>query len=209
MGSRKTYDGAEKVYEAAELWVERALRMDDSLFTPGVPIWSTRWLGELRERFPTGGKFFEQLESQLDGSHPEVYQLMGEVLYVHYLIFRIEIKQQRIQEVLGWSPKPVEILPELVPTLQLGFVGPGQGKTQILSQTACLVEYVEQWKEQDSAERGRLLQDPWAFKDFLVARSFRSNLLVNKQNERRAQREALLHISTPTLSKVPSTLFTK
>ena len=51
MGSRKTYDGAEKVYEAAELWVDRALRTDDSLFTPGEPIWSSRWLRELRERF--------------------------------------------------------------------------------------------------------------------------------------------------------------
>lgn len=39
------------VYKAAELWVERALKSDDSLFTPGVPIWSSEWLGELRERF--------------------------------------------------------------------------------------------------------------------------------------------------------------
>ena len=53
MGSRKTYDGAEKVYEAAELWVDRALRADDSLFTPGEEIWSSRWLRELRERFPS------------------------------------------------------------------------------------------------------------------------------------------------------------
>ena len=29
------------------MWVERALRTDDSLFTPGVPIWSSRWLREL------------------------------------------------------------------------------------------------------------------------------------------------------------------
>ena len=197
MGSRKTYEGAEKVYEAAETWVDRALRTDDSLFTPGVPIWSSHWLGELRERFPDGGKFFEQLESQLEGSQPEVYQLMGEVLYVHYLVFRIEIKQQRIQEVLSWSPQPVEILPELVPTLRFGFVGPGQGKTQIMSQTACLVEYMEQWKEQDTGERRRLLEDPWAFKEFLVARRFRSRRLVNKQNEKRAQREALLHLVHP------------
>ena len=197
MGSRKTYEGTDKVYEAAALWVDRALRTDDSLFTPGVPIWTSELLGELRERYPAGGKFFERLESHLEGSPPELYQLMGEVLYVHYLIFRIEIKQQRIQEVLGWSPKPVEILPALVPTLRLGFVGPGQGKSQILSQTACLVEYMEQWKEQDSSERRRLLEDPWAFKDFLVERRFRSRLLVNKQNEKRAQREALLHLVHP------------
>ena len=34
MGTRIT--GAEKVYAAAEQWVQRALRMDDSLFTPGA-----------------------------------------------------------------------------------------------------------------------------------------------------------------------------
>ena len=51
MGSRKTHEGAEAVYAAAQKWVDCALRKDDSLFTPGKPIWSSRWLGELRERF--------------------------------------------------------------------------------------------------------------------------------------------------------------
>ena len=50
MGTRITITGAEKVYNAASLWVERALRADDSLFTPGEPIWSSKWLGELHER---------------------------------------------------------------------------------------------------------------------------------------------------------------
>ena len=30
---------------------DRAFRSDDSLFTPGVPIWSRRWLDDLRRRF--------------------------------------------------------------------------------------------------------------------------------------------------------------
>ena len=51
MGTRITADGAERVYDAAALWVERALRTDDSLFTPGKAIWSSHWLGELRGRF--------------------------------------------------------------------------------------------------------------------------------------------------------------
>ena len=76
-------EGAEKVYEAAELWVERALKSDDSLFTPGVPIWSSQWLGELRERFlnqpddSKGISFMDKLQRQLEGSPPRVYQLMG------------------------------------------------------------------------------------------------------------------------------------
>ena len=57
MGSRSTRPGNEKVYEAADEWVENALRTAGSLFnsgsilTPNKPIWSRRWLGELRERF--------------------------------------------------------------------------------------------------------------------------------------------------------------
>jgi len=49
MGSRRAR--ADSVYKAASKWVESALRTDDSLFTPGKPIWSSRWLGELHERF--------------------------------------------------------------------------------------------------------------------------------------------------------------
>ena len=49
MGTRIA--GAETVYAAAEAWVERALRSDDSLFTPGRRIWTSSWLGELRQRF--------------------------------------------------------------------------------------------------------------------------------------------------------------
>ena len=46
MGTRIRGGGADKVYAAAETWVELALRADDSLFTPGKAIWSRRWLGE-------------------------------------------------------------------------------------------------------------------------------------------------------------------
>ena len=102
MGTRIT--GAEKVYAAAEQWVQRALRMDDSLFTPGAPIWSSRWLGELRERFLDrpdkwrGPDFFKKLEQLLADSPPEVYQLMGEVLYVSYLIVSKSAIRRRKEE---------------------------------------------------------------------------------------------------------------
>ena len=92
MGSRKTHEGAEKVYAAAEFWVDRALRRDDSLFTPGKAIWTRELLGELRERLEGNlevpGILFleERLEQLLEGSPPELYQLMGEAMYVAYLI---------------------------------------------------------------------------------------------------------------------------
>ncbi len=203
MGSRLTGDGVEKVYAAAGKWVESALRTDDSLFTPGKSIWSSRWLGELHERFlnqPDEGNrnFFEKLGDQLEGSPAEVYQLMGEVLYVHYLILaKVGNKQQQIKRVLERSRAPVDIPPELIAGLQSGFIDPGPGKMHIPFQVGTLIESIEQWKEHEPHERDRLLDDPWAFKDFLFARRFRSRLLTNNQNTGDLERHVLLHIVFP------------
>lgn len=82
---------ATDVYAAAARWVDRALRTDDSVFTPGVPIWTLHGLRDLRRRFldrPDEGRggFYAKLKAQLQGSSPEAYQLIAEVLYAHFLI---------------------------------------------------------------------------------------------------------------------------
>jgi len=204
MGSRKIYEGADEVYAAAQLWVDRALRADDSLFTPGTPIWSGRWLDELRERFldrPDVGEggFYGKLRSQLEDSPPEVYQLMGEVLYVRYLylIHTAAGKRQGIERVLGWSPTPVRIPDDLADVLGSGFINLGGGNAQIESQVGTLIESVEQWKKLDSNEHERILSDPWEFKSFLFTRHFVSQLLLNNQNTGRIQKEILLSIVFP------------
>ena len=66
MGSRRTVDGVEKVYAAAAKWVDRALRKDGSLFSPGSSIWSRQWLEDLRQRFldqpeVPGNGFYDKL----------------------------------------------------------------------------------------------------------------------------------------------------
>ena len=122
MGTRITCGGAEKVYAAAEKWVERALRADDSLFTPGKAIWSSGWLGELHERFlnhpdESSDSFLDQVATATGRQCPEVYQLMGEALYFYFLIVTTKNsanEQRVIDTVLGWSPSPAEIPQELV-----------------------------------------------------------------------------------------------
>ena len=114
--------GAETVYAAAEAWVERGLRTDDSLFTPGRPIWTIELLEELHRRFldrPDESKdlFWTKLERQLAGSETEVHQLMVEVLYVYFIVDRRKDStsvQAHLNEVLGWSDEAVAIPPEMV-----------------------------------------------------------------------------------------------
>ena len=205
MGAKKTGDGVEKVYAAAKTWVDRALRDDDSLFTPGTAIWTRDGLRELRERFLDrpdmgDGGFYKKLETQLEDSPPKVYQLMGEVLYAHFLIiWKTGMggakKRDRINEVLGWSGEHVGIPDHLVAGLTPGIASLGGGAAFIQSYVGFIIEFADQWKEHES--RDRLLDDQWAFKDFVTNLTFRSQLLRNQPNSPSAQREALLHLVFP------------
>ena len=206
MGSRKTHDGVEKVYAAAEAWVSRALRSDDSLFTPGTPIWTRELLGELRQRFldqPDEGSdsFVEKLERQLGSSPPEVYQLMAEVLYFHFLIVWTQSstnERKVIENVLGWSPVPVKIPLDLVESLTPGIAAPGTyfhaGRP---FQVGFLIEFAEQWKGLSSIDQESFLHDPWAFKKFVIGLELHSELLRNYPNSPNTQRQALLHLVHP------------
>ena len=204
MSSRRTDAGAQSTYSAAEAWVNCALRNDGSLFTPGEAIWTSQLLGELHARFlnkpdESSRNFFEKLEEQLLNSPPEVLQLMGEVMYVHYLPLTNSAanKLEQIQQVLGWSPSPVQIPDHLADGLQSKLINIGAGATLRPFQVGTLIEFVEQWKETGLVDQGRMLEDPWEFKNFLLARQFNSLLLVNNQNRGAIQRELLLHIVFP------------
>ena len=201
MSARVTHwDGVESAYAAAEAWVDCALRTDGSIFTPGKPIWTRELLGELHRRFldrPDDSRrpFLEKLKDQLEDSAPEVHQLMGEVLYVHYLL--LPANERTIRTVLEWSTAPVDFPSELVAGLQFRFINPGVGMALIPFQVGTLIETAEQWKELEPGEVDRSLDDPWAFKDFLFSRRFTSRLLANNQNTGGLERHLLLHIAFP------------
>ena len=205
MSARRTGEFAEQTYQAAERFKANALLTDDSLFTPGIPIWTPTLLGELHARFldkpdEGEGSTWEKLKLQLDGSTPEVYQLMSEVLYVHYLILSLtpEAKRRNINGgEVKWRPDPVIIPPELDAGLQSRFINPGGGFAWIPFQLGTLIEIVEQWKGLAAGQQESLLKDPWAFKSFLLSVKFRSELLKDNQNKGDAERHLLLHILFP------------
>ena len=205
MSSRRKAEGANKVYDAAQAWVDSALRSDDSLFTPGKRIWTPEGLATLHTQFlnrPDGSKisFYDKLERQLAGSPPEVYQLMAEVLFVHHLISgrtRGSKKREEINRVLGWSTEPVSIPRTLTESLNTWFMNIGGGTPYRPHQVGTQIEIIEQWKQLSPEERTQLLKDPWAFKEFLYSRQFTSELLVNNQNTGQSEKEMLLHIVFP------------
>ena len=208
MSSRVTSEGAEQIYEAASIWVERALRSDDSLFTPGKPIWSIQWLGELRARFldrPDAGQggFTDKLRVQLEDSPSEVYQLMAEVLFIHLLIVWPDTmggsaKTNLINEALEWAPDELAMPGNMADCLAYGIARPGMAfLTYRPFQVGFVIEFVEQWKAQSAGERDRLLGDPWAFGEFVMGVRLRSKLLIDSQNTPRAQRQVLLHLVHP------------
>ena len=211
MGSRKTGNGVDKVYEAAQRWVECALRTDDSFFTPGKAIWSSRWLKELRERFldqpdMSGDGFYVKLKRQLAGGDPEVYQLMGEVLFVHFLIVhesatRGDTKLERVSRILGWSPEPVLVPDDLITGFSPGIAHPGQfflssGRPE---QLAFVIEFAEKFKGLSVGERGELINDPWKFKGFAESMDYHSVTMTGTgaSNRARPQRYAIYHLLFP------------
>ena len=204
MTARNTGDGAEQVYAAAQKWVNCALRSDDSLFTPGKPIWTRELLGVLHDQVLNrpdvgDGNFWEKLQQQLPASPPEAYQLMGEVLYLHYLPLYINpaTKEASVNRVLRWSPQPVAIPAEICAGFQQGFVALGAGKALIRYQVGTLIETVEQWKALPGDKAERLTQEPWACQEFLAGLRFHSRLLGGKPNKGRGGHHLLLHSIFP------------
>ena len=204
MTARNTGDGAEPVYAAAQKWVNCALRSDDSLFTPGKPIWTRELLGVLHDQVLNrpdvgDGDFWEKLQQQLVDSPPEAYQLMGEVLYLHYLPLYINpaTKEASVNRVLGWSPKPVAIPAESCAGFQQGFVYLGPGMALLSYQVGTLIETVAQWKALPADEKERLTQDPWDCKSFLDDLRFHSRLLERNPNKGRGVHHLLLHSIFP------------
>jgi 5-methylcytosine-specific restriction protein B len=189
--------GLKLCYSAARRAVERTLQEDDSLFTPGQPIWSLTNIRDLYDRFvrhpDTSADTFEtKFRRQLNGAPAATIQLAGELLYVHFLVpadMSGQAKRTLINEVLSWSPNPVTIPDELATTLDDGFVTVGMAyKIHRVQQLRFMLDLYKGWKQLDDTERARLLKDPWAFKTWVCD--------IPVQGAQ-SQREALLHIVHP------------
>ena len=182
MGAKRPDPACQPAYDAADLWIDRALRADNSLFTEGVPIWSKGNLGEARALFVgnadslKGKDFLGRLGRVMkrSGSPPALYQLMGEAAYVAYLIIYKDVigqdkKIENINRILRWSSKPVEIPDCLRDGLANGIMSPGEF-VDFRRRLKTVILIAERWKT--SGSDGMLVRDdpkaPWCFQEFLA-----------------------------------------
>ena len=192
--------GRDRVYEAASQWVDAALRNDDSLFTPGMPIWSLSNLDDFYNRFvlqpdESSDSFEVKFERQLSDAPSETLQLAAEILYVHLLLPIRQAtggskKRELVNLILSWSESPAPIPEYLAEVLDDGLVHPGiVFNTARYAQLSFIVQFVRKWKQLSSQGQDEALRDPWVFK----------SALYKLKNVPRAQtqREGLLHLVHP------------
>ncbi len=148
-----------------------------SLFTPGVPIWTTATLTELKQRFidqpdESDTTFEVKLTKQLAGASDAALQLMAEMLYIYYMVaeqIHGKTKLANVRDILRWMKQPVEVPQNLVAAADLGLTNTGiYYLTKKPFQLWFLIHSALAWRQRPRAERASLLADPWAFKAFLL-----------------------------------------
>lgn len=185
-------------YTAAERFVHAALRHDDSLFTPGRPIWTAANLDVLVERFVNHPgfmetRFDEQFRRQLEGTSDDVHQLAAEVLYA-YSLPASQVggpsKRQGINEVLGRMGQPIEMPEDLSVALDHGFGSGGTSySTRKPKQLQHLIRFVRHWKSLPTEDREHALDHPMQFKTAVEQ--------VPVEEGAHFMREALLYLVHP------------
>ncbi len=194
--------GCDSVYDAAQRWVDAALRNNDSLFTPGRPVWTLNNLYDFRNRIlnstdPSTGRFYQRFEHQLAGAPSATIQLAAEILYVYFLIankhaIRGSKKRERIRQVIGWAETAITVPDSLNDSdnaLNLGILNPGAAsQTTIHAQVQMIAEFALHWKQLPQSDRTQSLSNPW---------SFLQEVRLVQTPESRPQSESLLHLVHP------------
>ena len=198
--AKRTGRGTEAVYRAASRWVDAALRNDDSLFTPGEPIWSLPNLDDFYNRVvlqpdESSESFEVKFERQLSGAPHQTIQLAAEIMYFHLLLptrraMGGDKKREHVNRVLSWSQHPVSIPHDLATVLDDGLLRPG---TPFIvdkdAQLALIGKFARDCKQFESPlELDPVLREP---------RSFKHLLFKVSTSQARTQREALLHLVFP------------
>ncbi len=150
------------------------LQADDSLWTPGTPIWSATPVQALARVLETPHRasstisFETGLRQHLASTAPATLQLAAELLTLVLLLARTETVSARLDLIAALGvPLPADLAATLaaaVEPVEAGFLN--------LRRAACsvLLDAVRSWKELPHTQQQALLTDPWAYKLWLAAR---------------------------------------
>ena len=110
-------------------------------------------------------------------------------------------KRERIEQVLGWSPRPTKVPDDCADGLAPGLVHPGPSFTANFGlQFGYFIEFVEQWKERGPDDRlldSADAEAAWEFKEFVARVDWRGPLRSSPSNSRAMQQATLLHLVHP------------
>lgn len=181
-------------FAAAEVFVERCLRNEDSLFTPGREVWTAAATKELQERLTEEDlrdlTFSEKILEHIEGASQAAYQLTAELLYVVLLPEHdtgAPKKLEHIDAVLAHVPG-VSIPTDLAEALKTGIASYAQGRKRRDAYLRFFIEFLLGWTALPLSQRAELLRDPWAFRDLVDETPKHSGT---------PQAEALLYIVFP------------
>ncbi|WP_125689723.1 McrB family protein [Amycolatopsis sp. WAC 04169] len=175
--TRLPYPSAQPVYAAAQLWRDRCLLDDLSLFEDDRV--STLENAEILVRDYVNqpdlgeGTFLGKLRGQLATSPPGAVRLAAELLYVHLLVARSSAiggqkKLELVRGVLGFVDGGQDVPEDLARTLDSGLINPGQGYNNYRwRQYAYLIEAVAALKRLSVPDRRRVLEESRAFVELL------------------------------------------
>lgn len=172
--------GAEEVIKAAGIFTDRALVAGESVFSPGRAIWSELIVKELEQTFVAstttpGQSFIEQLQVQLKSVSDDAKLLMAELVALQLLPASTDAigarkKAERVESVLAMMGRPVQIPSEIDQAFGFGSFNPGTRMSSALGAAMTIVvNFAAAWTRLDSGRHEELLDDPWAFRDFVLA----------------------------------------
>ncbi|MFJ2980734.1 AAA family ATPase [Curtobacterium sp. NPDC087082] len=170
--------GAERVREASERFRERGLLQLASVFAEHRSVWRPEVTAELirclveREEVP-GETFLDKLRSQFADASDDARLLMAELVAWQLLPLQTpgeRKKRERVETLLSLMREPVVIPADVDQAFRSWSFNPGQGMAQgIHNALSIVVRLVDQWVSLADEERETLLDDPWAWRDFVAA----------------------------------------
>ncbi|MGH2749586.1 MAG: McrB family protein [Actinomycetota bacterium] len=169
---------AQDIERAGKRIFESGWRNDDSVFTPGRPIWTRDNTDELYRHFveqPDAGEssYVEKLTKQLADASDDAIQLMGELQYLNVLPladYHAATKRRTIENVLNLANDPVQLPDDIVASFGHSLFNGGVAfKTLRWQQLSYLIQCIRDFKGLPPDRQQAILADPWAFKEFAMA----------------------------------------